>query len=85
MSLPVLDLPNSFDIHNDSLFSHQIEPSATGGDLIAHMVGEVLQSHDFASESRLYRMCTRSGRPSAVSSAANPHLAGSLWTVTYGE
>lgn len=57
-NIPVIDLPNSFDIHNDALYSHQIEPSATGGAVIAHMLGEVIQFHDFTGSSRVYTMDT---------------------------
>jgi len=81
LKLPVLDLPNSFDINNDDLYSHQIEPSSTGGDLIAHMIAEVLQSHDFSTESRMYSMCTKSSEPTAMTSFQNPHLCGDKWSV----
>jgi len=52
--LPVVDLPNSMDPSDASLFSHQIEPSAAGSAFIAGMLADVLGSHDFAGPSRIY-------------------------------
>ena len=52
--LAVLDLPRTFDIHNDVLYSHQIEPSAAGGAVIARLVGHALAHHAAAGASVLY-------------------------------
>jgi hypothetical protein len=71
LHLPVLDLPNSFDIFNDSLYSHQIEPSDKGGEFISHFIGEVIQRHDFSSVSKVYVMETSGSRPGAISSTNN--------------
>merc|ERR1719235_1794209 len=52
--LPVIDLPRTFDIEDDSLYRCQIEPSAEGGSLIAELISHVLCNHDFAGASALY-------------------------------
>jgi len=52
--LPVIDLPRSFDIEDDSLYRCQIEPSAAGGSLIAELISHVVLRHDFTSTSTLY-------------------------------
>ena len=38
----VLDLPNTFDIHDSGLYRHQIEPSARGGALIAELIAHAV-------------------------------------------
>ena len=76
LQLPIVDLPNSFDIHNEELYSHQIEPSATGGSVIAHMLGEVMRQHDFTSSSRLYSMDTSGvGESSSTCCGANANAS----------
>ena len=82
LRLPILDLPNSFDIHNDDLYSHQIEPSATGGLLLAHMIAEVVQQHDFSAlgVSRLYTMDTSGSVAGPLSCSDN--VVGWKWTIT---
>jgi len=52
--LPVIDLPRSFDIEDDSLYRCQIEPSAAGGGLIAELISHVVLHHDFGSTSKMY-------------------------------
>jgi lysophospholipase L1-like esterase len=52
--LPVVDLPRTFDINNDSLYCAQIEPSAEGGKLIAELISHVVRNHDFSGSSTLY-------------------------------
>jgi len=43
--LAVLDLPRSFDIYDDGLYEHQIEPSHKGGELIARLIAQAIQEH----------------------------------------
>jgi len=52
--LPIIDLPNTFDIQDPSLYKTQIEPSAKGGDLIAELVTHVATHHDFKGPSLVY-------------------------------
>ena len=43
--LPIIDLPNTFDIHNSLLYVCQIEPSHWGGLIIAKLVHHVIENH----------------------------------------
>merc|ERR1712014_119372 len=52
--LPLLDLPRTFDIYNDDLYSHQIEPSAEGGKVIANMLFHVFKNDGAEKPSTLY-------------------------------
>eukprot|EP00931_Biecheleriopsis_adriatica_P114179 TRINITY_DN89671_c0_g1_i1.p1 TRINITY_DN89671_c0_g1~~TRINITY_DN89671_c0_g1_i1.p1 ORF type:complete len:177 (-),score=15.76 TRINITY_DN89671_c0_g1_i1:39-491(-) len=52
--LPVIDLPRSFSIQDESLYRCQIEPSAAGGSLITELISHVVCNHDFAGTSMLY-------------------------------
>lgn len=52
--IPVIDLPRTFDIENDSLYCCQIEPSAAGGSLIAELICHVVKHHQFNEVSKLY-------------------------------
>lgn len=45
--VPVIDLASSLDPKEASLFSHQIEPSAEGGKVIAQLAAHVIVRHDF--------------------------------------
>lgn len=54
LGVPIIDLRRSFDAHNTSLYSMQIEPSALGGLLIARLIAHVINNHDFSSASKLY-------------------------------
>ena len=47
LRLPIIDLANSFDIHDNSLYECQIEPSTKGGELIARMIHHVQTTFDF--------------------------------------
>lgn len=47
--LPVIDLPNSLDPRDASLFCCQIEPSDAGGARIARLLAHVLAKHDWAA------------------------------------
>jgi len=50
----IIDLSNTFDIYQDNLYSHQIEPSEQGGQLIAELISHVVKSHDFNGGSKMY-------------------------------
>lgn len=53
--LPVIDLPNSLDPRDGSLFCCQIEPSDAGGKRIARLIAHVLAHHKWAAgESLMY-------------------------------
>eukprot|EP00746_Dinoflagellata_sp_MGD_P009694 gnl/MRDRNA2_/MRDRNA2_119777_c0_seq1.p1 gnl/MRDRNA2_/MRDRNA2_119777_c0~~gnl/MRDRNA2_/MRDRNA2_119777_c0_seq1.p1 ORF type:complete len:284 (-),score=53.62 gnl/MRDRNA2_/MRDRNA2_119777_c0_seq1:37-888(-) len=52
--IPVIDLPRTFDIEDDSLYCCQIEPSAKGGSLIVELIHHTVRHHDFAGASKLY-------------------------------
>jgi len=52
--LPIVDLPNSFDINDKSLYRSQIEPSSKGGDIIVDLVSHVVKNHDFNGPSQIY-------------------------------
>lgn len=53
--LPVIDLPNSLDPRDGSLFCCQIEPSDAGGKRIARLIAHVLAHHKWAAgESVMY-------------------------------
>lgn len=54
-SLQVLDLPNSIDIFQDELFSHQIEPSHVGGIVISDALRHVMQQCTQGKPSTFYR------------------------------
>jgi len=43
--LPIIDLPNTFDIHNSLLYVCQIEPSHWGGLVIAKLINHVIDNH----------------------------------------
>merc|ERR1711908_83421 len=67
--LPVIDLPNSFDINDDSLYISQIEPGARGGERIAQLIAHVVQHHSF-DESLFYRLSQQ--QPSMVGGLQQP-------------
>jgi len=52
--LPIIDLPRTFDIHDDELYCCQIEPSAKGGAIIARLLAHVVQNHDFDGPSQFH-------------------------------
>jgi hypothetical protein len=47
LNLPLIDLPNTFDINNPALYVSQIEPSSQGGEIIARLITYVMQVHKF--------------------------------------
>lgn len=69
--LPVVDLPSSFDIHDRDLYSHQIEPSASGSQLIAKLIAHVLRNHAFDGESQIYSLPPEDWRTAAVIARPN--------------
>ena len=71
LALPILDLPNSFDIYNTDLYHCQIEPSSLGGEIIAHMINFVVQTHDFKKSSRIYSCDTTTSTLSDITSQVN--------------
>lgn len=52
--LPIIDLPRTFDIWCDELYSHQIEPSAKGGTVISTIVAHVVKHDNLGKPSTLY-------------------------------
>jgi len=52
--LPIIDLPRTFDIYRDELYSHQIEPSAKGGEIITAVVRHIVEQADVEKPSTLY-------------------------------
>jgi len=52
--LAILDLPRTFDIFKDELYSHQIEPSAQGGAVISALVEHAVKHHTLEKPSTLY-------------------------------
>lgn len=59
--IPFIDLPNTFDYRDDSLYKMQIEPSNKGGKKIAKLIKHVVESHDFNGISKFYSQ-TSSGK-----------------------
>lgn len=53
-SLAILDLASSFNCRDSALYESQIEPSAIGGELIARLIANSVDNHDFSKDSRLY-------------------------------
>lgn len=43
----MIDLPNTFDIRDSSLYVSQIEPSSHGGEVIAKLITHVIQAHNY--------------------------------------
>jgi hypothetical protein len=75
--LPVIDLPRTFDIWNDELYSHQIEPSAKGGEVISAIVEHVVRngSPDKPSTLYSYSPCVPgAGIVSELPNAGEPYL-----------
>jgi hypothetical protein len=52
--IPVLDLPNVFNPLDRALYTSQIEPSVTGGKMIARGLAKIIKSHDFSEKSYIY-------------------------------
>jgi hypothetical protein len=47
--IPILDLPNTFNPNDSSLYIAQIEPSQKGGKLIAEGLSHIIKTHPFNS------------------------------------
>eukprot|EP00928_Gymnodinium_smaydae_P087651 TRINITY_DN71889_c0_g1_i2.p1 TRINITY_DN71889_c0_g1~~TRINITY_DN71889_c0_g1_i2.p1 ORF type:complete len:176 (-),score=36.22 TRINITY_DN71889_c0_g1_i2:118-645(-) len=77
--LPILDLPNTFDIGNELLYECQIEPSSAGGRIIAEMI-----AHSVATEQAVGRSVFYSA-PSSTADGAGEIVqadnAGAGWKV----
>jgi len=52
--IAVVDLSNSFDIHDDDLYRSQIEPSHKGGQLISRLISHIILNHNFDGNSLFY-------------------------------
>jgi hypothetical protein len=52
--LAIIDLPRTFDIYQDDLYEHQIEPSARGGQIIAALAAHITASHGAEKPSTFY-------------------------------
>eukprot|EP00239_Pterosperma_sp_CCMP1384_P008306 CAMPEP_0197848014 /NCGR_PEP_ID=MMETSP1438-20131217/7779_1 /TAXON_ID=1461541 /ORGANISM="Pterosperma sp., Strain CCMP1384" /LENGTH=299 /DNA_ID=CAMNT_0043460129 /DNA_START=171 /DNA_END=1070 /DNA_ORIENTATION=+ len=76
LSLPIIDLPNTFDIHDSSMYISQIEPSAEGGELIAELIAHVIENHPW-KHSVLY---SKPPQSSTVNAVVNQE--GINWRVT---
>jgi len=55
----VLDLPNSFDIHDTSLYRCQIEPSARGGALIAELIAHTVLNRPVVAGAKLAALISK--------------------------
>jgi hypothetical protein len=67
--IPILDLPNSFDPYDETLYLSQIEPSAKGSKLIAKGIKEIIDDY-VADESRIYTIIPK-GSTSVVNDPAH--------------
>jgi hypothetical protein len=78
--LPVIDLPRTFDIYCDELYSHQIEPSAKGGEVIAAIALHVVERDSSEKPSTLYSYAPcvpGAGVVNEISNAEDP------WVIPY--
>lgn len=86
--LAIVDLPRTFDIHNDELYCCQIEPSAKGGTLIATLLSYVFKSHDFTGPSMLHLIHDGAPRTEANDECLNwsiPHDASDEEVLLQGQ
>eukprot|EP01065_Artemidia_motanka_P002871 TRINITY_DN11367_c0_g1_i2.p1 TRINITY_DN11367_c0_g1~~TRINITY_DN11367_c0_g1_i2.p1 ORF type:complete len:271 (+),score=50.75 TRINITY_DN11367_c0_g1_i2:209-1021(+) len=74
--LPVIDLPRSFDPHDEDLYDHQIEPAAKGSDVIAGLVAHTLQHHQWGGPSMFYFRA-----PGSDKVTAEENREGEKWRV----
>ncbi len=77
--IPILDLPNTFNPYDSSLYIAQIEPSQKGGQLIAEGLDHIIKHHDFASSKSM--MYSKRGSNQEFTAAENPGSSG--WSVAY--
>lgn len=61
--LAIADLARTFDIYADELYSHQIEPSAKGGEVIVTILHHIIKQHGAQQPSTFYTYspCTPGG------------------------
>lgn len=78
--LPVIDLPRTFDIWCDELYSHQIEPSAKGGEVISAIVEHVVKNEFPEKPSTLYSYSPCVPGAGVVSELAN---TGEPWLIPH--
>jgi hypothetical protein len=77
--IPILDLSNTFNPNDTSLYISQIEPSQKGGQLIAEGVTHIIKHHDFSfSKSMMYAK-----RDSNQGFTVNENPGSSGWSVAY--
>lgn len=76
--IPILDLPNTFNPNDTSLYIAQIEPSQKGSRLIAEGINQIIKRHDFKSKSMMYAK-----RNSSEEFVANENTGSSGWSVVY--
>ena len=60
-NLAFADLTNSFNCRDESLYSHQIEPSDEGSTIVASLIDHIVAHHDFAGTPVVYRKDLASG------------------------
>jgi len=77
--IPILDLPNTFNPYDSSLYIAQIEPSQKGGQLIAEGLDHIIKHHDFTSPESL--MYSKRGSDQEFTANENPGSSG--WSVAY--
>ena len=82
LQLPVIDLPNSFDPHDGSLYECQIEPSAIGGARIASLINHIVTAHNFTGESLLYSLRTARGEQD-ITKKPNRGAPPQAWRVEF--
>jgi len=78
--LPVIDLPRTFNIWCDELYSHQIEPSAKGGEIISAIVEHVVKNDSPDKQSTLYSYSPCVPGAGVVSELPN---AGEPWLIPH--
>eukprot|EP00931_Biecheleriopsis_adriatica_P091141 TRINITY_DN65042_c0_g1_i1.p1 TRINITY_DN65042_c0_g1~~TRINITY_DN65042_c0_g1_i1.p1 ORF type:complete len:350 (+),score=50.98 TRINITY_DN65042_c0_g1_i1:134-1183(+) len=78
--LPIIDLPRTFDIYCDELYSHQIEPSAQGGEVIVSLVHHVVDQDSPGTPSIMYSYAPCIPGKGSVTEAPNE---ADTWTIPY--
>lgn len=77
-SLPIVDLPRTFNIHDPELYNSQIEPSAKGGAVISTLLRHVVLNHEKSTTSTLYSLNPCSAETGKINAEPND---GSTWTI----
>merc|ERR1711879_455647 len=78
--LPIIDSPRTFDIYSDELYSHQIEPSVKGGEIIASLVQYVVEHGDRNETSTMYSYAPCVPGSGVVNESPN---AGDPWVIPH--